>query len=159
MRHIAVMPVVAKVFKRIIYEQLYLYKTMNSFLTCYQSCFLPCTPRLRRGGSRVRVRGGGRTPPLLPEMTCGFLIQLVFYKKNYVVYWCWSRARDKYTPSLKKSWIRLCYGFNEATDSWNMNIDSGLVNVLVFLDLIKAFDTVDHDIFFRILPHYRIPRI
>ena len=50
------------------------------------------------------------------------------------------------------------YGFNEATDSWDMNIDSGLVNVLVFLDLIKAFDTVDHDIFFRKLPHYRIPR-
>ena len=74
------MPVVAKVFKRIIYEQLYLYKAMNSFLTCYQSCFLPCTPRLRRGGSRGRVRGEGRTP--LPEMTCGFLIQLVFYKKK-----------------------------------------------------------------------------
>ena len=62
MRHIAVMPVVAKVFKRIIYEQLYLYKTMNSFLTCYQSCFLPCTPRLRRGGSRGRVRGGAHPP-------------------------------------------------------------------------------------------------
>ena len=32
-----------------------------------------------RGGSRGRV----------PEMTCGFLIQLVFCeKKNYVVYWC-----------------------------------------------------------------------
>ena len=26
------MPVVAKVFKRMIYDQLYLYKTMNSFL-------------------------------------------------------------------------------------------------------------------------------
>ena len=40
--------------------------------------------RLQRGGSRGRVYGV-RTPP---EMTCGFLIQLVFYKKNYVVYWC-----------------------------------------------------------------------
>ena len=39
-----------------------------------------------------------------------------------------------------------------------MNIDSGLVNVLVFLDLIKAFDTADQDIFFRKFPHYRIPR-
>ena len=38
-----------------------------------------------RGGSRGRVQGV-RTPP---EMTCGFLIQLVFcQKKNYVVYWC-----------------------------------------------------------------------
>ena len=38
-----------------------------------------------RGGSRGRVQGV-RTPP---EMTCGFLIQLVFCKKkNYVIYWC-----------------------------------------------------------------------
>ena len=37
-----------------------------------------------RGGSRGRVQG---VRP--PEMTCGFLIQLVFWKKkNYVVYWC-----------------------------------------------------------------------
>ena len=40
-----------------------------------------------------RVGSGGReqgvhTPPP-PEMTCGFLIQLVLCKKkNYVVYWC-----------------------------------------------------------------------
>ena len=36
--------------------------------------------------------GGGcrgcAPPPPTPEMTCGFLIQLVFCKKNYVVYWC-----------------------------------------------------------------------
>ena len=41
-----------------------------------------------RGGSRGRVQGV-RTPPPTPEMTCGFLIQLVFCQnKNYVVYWC-----------------------------------------------------------------------
>ena len=28
-------------------------------------------------------------------------------KKNYVVYWCWSRARDECTPSWQKSWIHL----------------------------------------------------
>ena len=51
-----------------------------------------------RGGSRGRVQGV-RNPP--PEMTCGFLIQLVFCKrkKTYVIYWCWSRARDECTPS------------------------------------------------------------
>ena len=49
-----------------------------------------------RGGSRGRVQEV-RIPP--PKMTCGFLIQLVFCKKNYVVYWCWSRARDNGTPS------------------------------------------------------------
>ena len=34
-----------------------------------------------RGGSRGRVQGVG-TPSPLPEMTCGFLIQLVFCKKK-----------------------------------------------------------------------------
>ena len=34
-----------------------------------------------RGGSRGRVQGV-HTPPPPPEMTCGFLIQLVFCKKK-----------------------------------------------------------------------------
>ena len=34
----------------------------------------------------------------------------------------------------------------EATDSWAFDIDCGNVNAVVFLDLIKAFDTVDHTI-------------
>ena len=34
----------------------------------------------------------------------------------------------------------------EATDSWALNIDRGLINAVVFLDLKKAFDTVDHEI-------------
>ena len=34
----------------------------------------------------------------------------------------------------------------EATDNWAFNIDRGNVNAVVFLDLKKAFDTVDHDI-------------
>ena len=50
----------------------------------------------------------GCAPP--PEMTWGFLIQLIFYKKkNFVVYWRWSRARDECTPSWKTSWIRPWY--------------------------------------------------
>ena len=45
----------------------------------------------------------GCAPPP-PEMTCGFLIQLVFCKKkkNYAFYWCRSRAREECTPPPKK---------------------------------------------------------
>ena len=34
----------------------------------------------------------------------------------------------------------------EATDTWTYNIDRGKINTVVFLDLKKAFDTVDHEI-------------
>ena len=34
----------------------------------------------------------------------------------------------------------------EATDSRAFNIDLGYVNAVVFLDLKKAFDTVDHEV-------------
>ena len=36
--------------------------------------------------------------------------------------------------------------FLEATDNWAFNVDRGNVNAVVFLDLKKAFDTVDNDI-------------
>ena len=35
-----------------------------------------------RGGSRWRVQGGAQPPPPSPEMTCGFLTQLVFCQKK-----------------------------------------------------------------------------
>ena len=37
----------------------------------------------------------------------------------------------------------------EATDTWAHNIDRGKINDVVFLDLKKAFDLVDHEIFLK----------
>ena len=46
---------------------------------------------------------------------------------------------------------QLGYSFNvtallEATDTWAYNIDRGKIKAVVFLDLKKAFDKVDHEI-------------
>ena len=44
----------------------------------------------------------------------------------------------------------------EATNSWSVNIDNGLVNGVVFIDLKKAFDTIDHQILLQELRNYGI---
>ena len=44
----------------------------------------------------------------------------------------------------------------EATDNWSINIDKGLLNGVIFIDLKKAFDTIDHTILLRKLRIYGI---
>ena len=34
----------------------------------------------------------------------------------------------------------------EATNAWSVNIDNGLLNGVLFIDLTKAFDTIDQEI-------------
>ena len=42
----------------------------------------------------------------------------------------------------------------EATNDWSINIDRGNLNGVVFIDLKKAFDTIDHEIILRKLTCY-----
>ena len=44
----------------------------------------------------------------------------------------------------------------EATNNWSVNIDNGLLNGVVFIDL-KAFDTIDHEILLRTSSQAMVP--
>ena len=44
----------------------------------------------------------------------------------------------------------------ETTNNWSVNIDDGLLNGVVFIDLQKAFATIDHSILVRKLCNYGI---
>ena len=44
----------------------------------------------------------------------------------------------------------------ETTNNWSINIDNGLLNGVLFIDLQKAFDTIDREIILRKLANYGV---
>ena len=93
-RPISIIPAVAKVFERIIYDQFFKYLNDNDLLVNCQSGF---------------------------------------------------RSLHSTLTSLL-----------EASNSWSINIDNGLINGVIFIDLKKAFDAIDHKILLRKLASYGI---
>ena len=43
-----------------------------------------------------------------------------------------------------------------STNSWLVNMDRGLCNIVIFIDLKKAFDTVDHEILLQKMRRFGI---
>ena len=44
----------------------------------------------------------------------------------------------------------------ETNDNWCISIDRGLLNCVIFIDLKKAFDTIDHQIILKKLTKYGV---
>ena len=44
--------------------------------------------------------------------------------------------------------------FSETNDNWCVNIDRGLLNGVIFIDLKKAFDTINHEIILKTFTKY-----
>ena len=93
-RPISVIPVVAKIFEKLVHEQLYNYLNDNDLLANCQSGFRSI------------------------HITLTALL--------------------------------------EATENWSLNIDNSLINGIIFIDLKKAFDTIDHNIIIRELSNYGV---
>ena len=93
-RPISAISVVAKIFEKLIFEQLYEYLNNNDLIAASQSGFRPLHSTLT--------------------------------------------------------------ALMEATDKWSINIDNGLLNGVIFIDLKKAFDTIDRTILLRKLQMYGV---
>ena len=75
-------------------------------------------------------------------------------------------VHDQLSDFLKDSFYKFQSGFRQnhstqtallnTTNEWFVNIDKGKYNLAVFIDLRKAFDTVNHDILLFNLSHYGV---
>ena len=74
---------------------------------------------------------------LFEKLVCSQLNIIMFLTENNILTPCQSGFRKGHSTTT---------AILENTDLWLLNMDAGMINGVLFLDLCKTFDTVDHKI-------------
>ena len=97
-----------------------------------------------------RELGNYRPIPVLPLVSKLFLIYRQLYdylQDNSLLNTCQSDFRSMHSTLT---------ALLETTNNWSINIDNGLLDGMLFIDLKKAFDTIDYEIILRRLANYGV---
>ena len=118
---------------------------------------LPRTPKNRKSNSSIKkddphILDNYRPISLLPCMSKVFekiaFKQLYdYFTSNNLLYSSQYGFRSLYSTELASA---------EMIDRIHKHLDSGKIPISIFLDLSKAFDTLDHNILLQKLKHYGI---
>ena len=161
-RPISILPVISKILERSVFDQLYKFLNDNSLLSKYQSCFRPKNSTLT---ALLQMCDEWHQ-----NLDCGKLIGVVFLDirlcENYrpisilsVISKILERSVfDQLYKFLNDNSLLSKYqsGFRPKNstltallhmcDEWHQNLDCGKMIGVVFLDIRKAFDSIDHKI-------------
>ena len=115
-----------------------------------ENCQSYVTPLFKKGSKREL--GNYRPISVLP------LISKIFEKKIYRQ--LYDYLQDNSLLNTYQSGFRSMHSaltaLLETRNNWSINIDNGLWNGVLFVDLKKAFDTIDHEIILRKLANYGV---